>query len=563
MSKTVKVPAFLQGLWLRVFDKNACLLPDADSTAVYFLRQIFCLGKKTEVPCTSSRIQKTMEEYHAIERRIRRPSLRWAEDNLDPHNHGTNLHLRDYLVPDLPLFPNAHCEWDGGERILIERCQRVADYVSRAFKFFEPVTYSGNRFEAGKRPGFRHGPGAVAKLPKTRYKYNFESWSTKLQEWFPYRDIGSIASDSRIPINHEVSSKLISVPKTAKSPRLIAAEPVEHQWCQQLMRTYFVEEIKRVFKRDFISFDSQRISQLMALRGSADGSLATIDLSSASDRLSCWVVERMFRKNPSILHALHSCRTRSVLDNISYEKGVFIQNKFAAQGTAVTFPVQTIVFFICALTIALGDRHPSRWRECVNQVRVFGDDIIVPNTGYDDMVTLLHALGLKVNEDKSFHRGSFRESCGGDFFRGHDVTPVKPKFAISDITAMRTALIDTSNNFFRKGCWHAARAVSSWAESAFFKHLPIGRIAGSSGLYSFIGSKVDHLKSRWNTAFQRTEYRTWLPISRVTKTSLGGLEAITQYFAELPDHDQKWSSGIASRPKLSNKLGWRPLYPYL
>lgn len=58
---------------------------------------------------------------------------------------------------------------------------------------------------------------------------------------------------------------------------------------------------------------------------------------------------------------------------------------------------------------------------------VFGDDIICSNVVYEDLVHLLGLTNAQVNLDKSFSKGSFRESCGGDFWSGTDVRAVYAK----------------------------------------------------------------------------------------------------------------------------------------
>jgi hypothetical protein len=58
---------------------------------------------------------------------------------------------------------------------------------------------------------------------------------------------------------------------------------------------------------------------------------------------------------------------------------------------------------------------------------VFGDDIIVRKDSYDFIVKALNMFGFLVNDDKSFNVGYFRESCGGDFYKGHDIRGVYMK----------------------------------------------------------------------------------------------------------------------------------------
>jgi len=269
---------------------------------------------------------------------------------------------------------------------------------------------------------------------------------------FPFELVGKTAgSDGARPHNHEVPSRLISVPKTAKAPRLIAAEPTAHQYCQQMVWRYLQERIEAVFEGRFINFRRQDLSSDLVMKSSLDRSLATVDLSSASDRLTCWTVERIFRRNPSLLSALHAVRTRWIRDEISDSTSFLRLRKFASQGSATTFPVQSIVFLIIA--IAASVKGPIRWssiRKVSNQVRVFGDDIIIPSHGYGPLLAIMETLQLKVNTSKSYVTGFFRESCGSEAYLGHDVTPVKPKTVVADGPAACQAIIDTCNNLFQR-----------------------------------------------------------------------------------------------------------------
>jgi hypothetical protein len=73
-------------------------------------------------------------------------------------------------------------------------------------------------------------------------------------------------------------------------------------------------------------------------------------------------------------------------------------------------------------------RFPERIRKLsvieLGNFGVFGDDIVVLKEAYRETVRLLNLLGFQVNEQKSFSEGPFRESCGGDYFNGHQVRGV-------------------------------------------------------------------------------------------------------------------------------------------
>lgn len=571
VSKHVKVPKLFSGLWLRVFDRSGCLLSEPDVTSIAFLYQLSSVGKKVEVPCSSDRIKDAIGEYHDIERNTRAPSLRWDEDELDPDRIGHSLHFCDGLASRSSVFfgQTTSQPEPTGIRRLLGNLSYVCSKVSASFGHLDPYAFSedvGDR--RGSVAGLKHGPGAVSDLGKNDFKYSFPNWPDKLQQYFPFDAFGVLNhnhfEERTYPHNHEPPSKLICVPKTAKGPRLIASEPTCHQWAQQLVARYVTDSIDRTFKGDFITIRDQDPSRRMVTAASLSGDLATVDLSSASDRLSCWLVERAFRGNLSMLRLLHSVRTRWTLDTISDEKNFLKLRKFSTQGSALTFPIQSIVFLCCVLAVLPRERSLNDYRKkWAGKVRVFGDDIILPKAGYADLVVLLHYLGLKVNMNKSFHKGFFRESCGMDSYKGYDITPVKTKTARSDTPTACASMIDYSNNLFLKGYWHASVAAESALPKRIVKNLAVvGPAVGPTGRISFCGSRTDHLKSRYSLHLHRTEVLVVSFMDTSRRKSPGGYGAIFQYCTEAPDPTTKWVSGVAPRSKTREGLRWVALQDY-
>jgi len=561
VSKSVNVPRLFSGLWLSVFDDNACLKHEVDVTCLFFLRQLLTIGKKLAVECSSDRIEAVMENYYDVEGRISKPTLGWECDDLYERGEGVNRHCGDLLGPDpasLRTEGPQKALWtedseagqaalrplgDVGQHArLLDRIQQVADLIIGDTALFLPEVYSDQRHSESGASGFKHGVGAVAERVQNHLKSDFKTWPAKLQGAFPWEACGKTAGNPKErPLNHELASRLLAVPKTAKGPRLIASEPVSHMWCQQLTLDFLNKEIKRLFRGHFIDFRSQHKSAAMVLEASRNRKLATVDLSDASDRLSCWLVERVFRSNPSILFALHASRTRLIRDEISDEMNFIKLKKFAAQGTAVTFPVQSLVFLCIAIGASLSG--PVTWKNIWKlraQVRVYGDDIIVPVHGYASLCTAMGLLGLKVNARKSFVKGSFRESCGADGYMGYDVTPVKPKHIVADSPESTLAVIDTINNLFSKGLWNASDSLRA--------SLPLGvqqtlRVVGPLdsgvlGFASYVGSDETHLVKRWNKRLHRDEVRVRGILPRTRKGNRGGYETLLEFFSSSFNHEQ-------------------------
>nr|UJQ85268.1 MAG: hypothetical protein 3 [Leviviridae sp.] len=577
VSKRVRVPRLFSGLWLRIFDKDACLRQDVDVTALFFLRQFLRLGKNIEVECSFDRVKAVQENYHDIERRIRRPTLGWDADSVDVREKRLNaLHLgeccrTDSEGPDLfveereALQAKRSESQTAGLWRLLDQVQQVADLVVGSMDTFDPVSYSADLEERSLGLSFKHGPGAVAEKLKQYEKSDFNNWPAKLQNTFPYEFVGQTAGDlTERPINHEKASILYCVPKTAKGPRLIAAEPASHMWCQQSTKAFLEEQIRSSkVLRGFIDFKNQSLSGDLVIGASLDRKLATVDLSDASDRLSCWTVERIFRRSPSVLSALHAARTRHLRDNITEVQSFLRLKKFATQGTAVTFPVQSIVFLCIAIGCVL-DGEIS-WREIVklhNRVRVYGDDIIIPRHGYERLVAVMDVLGLKVNVAKSYVRGHFRESCGTDGYLGYCVTPVSPTTLVADSPASRQAVVDTTNNLFNKGLWHASDSLRAQLPARIQRGIRIvgPRDTGFAGLTSYSGSDELHLDKRWNTRLHRYEVRVWTLLSKPLQRDRQGYAALLDFFASKYNHEHaRIVSQYADTRKARDGFLWEPL----
>lgn len=527
-SKRTRVPRLFAGLWMRVFDSHGVLRPDADIDAVAFLDQLSTIAKKVRVPCSQRRNYVAMKGYVDVESQARSPSLNWQGDHLGLEEEISAVHLVDFVEKSLPLLESSR-----SHRIvhLLAKCQHVADTIVGSMLKFDPIIWSDILMEYEGVTGLRHGTGAVARKETRQDKSDFQTWPRKLEGVFPFELFGKCPNDTRQITRMEYPSKLHLVPKTLKGPRIIAAEPVEHQWCQQLILNFLVFEFDRLFNGRFIDLFDQGKSGAMALRASRDKSLATVDLSDASDRLTCAVVERMLRKNIPLLRALHAVRTRFVcLDE--KQRHFLAFKKYASQGTGTTFPVQSLVFLIIAIAASIrGPINMASILRLRGTVRVYGDDIIIPTHGYEDLNMLMATLGLKVNEKKSFTNGFYRESCGTNAFRGYDVTPVKPQVFSPDNPSDVVALVDESNNLFKKGYWHAANALLSNVPNYAMRRLRIvgPGSPGTPGLYSFIGCAESHLRRRWNDALQRREVLTFAYNTKARRAQRDGYARLVDF----------------------------------
>lgn len=218
-------------------------------------------------------------------------------------------------------------------------------------------------------------------------------------------------------------SRLSTVPKNEDTVRTIAIEPSGNM-AIQLAAGYYLEEVLRSIGLDIRT--QQPKNKRLAQLGSIDGSLATIDLSSASDMISCNLVRSLMPRR--WYNLLMDIRSPSIkLPNGEWHD----LNMISTMGNGFTFPLMTLILASLIYGYRAVHNGPNL-RIDWTHTAVFGDDIIVPTAEAVPIMHLLQSVGLIVNFDKSYCEGPFRESCGGDFHLGTDVTPVYVKSLQSD-----------------------------------------------------------------------------------------------------------------------------------
>jgi len=288
----------------------------------------------------------------------------------------------------------------------------------------------------------RHGPGATADKLRGNAKYNNLTWTSRLNEVFPYWE-NLIPSDhpswlermdalNILEPGDEIAVKVITVPKTLKTPRIIAVEPTCMQYMQQGILSVMMEQIPRFdHARNFVMFESQQPNQRLAREGSITGALATLDLSEASDRVSNEHVRLLLANHRELRRAVDATRSRKarVPGYGTHDPCEIELAKFASMGSALCFPFEALVFCtVIFIGIERALKQPLTEkiiRSFYGRVRVYGDDIIVPVEFVQSVTEALESYGFKVNVHKSFWTGKFRESCGAEFYDGTDVSIVR------------------------------------------------------------------------------------------------------------------------------------------
>lgn len=231
-------------------------------------------------------------------------------------------------------------------------------------------------------------------------------------------DGGFSAPTSMLPMAFKTipGNTVTFVPKNAKTHRAIAVEP--H------VNTFFQKGIGGFIRKRLLKFgidlNDQAPNQVGAREGSLTGLLATLDLSSASDTLSIELVRELLPDDWFFL--LDSTRSK----NGSLDGKHFRYHKFSSMGNGFTFELETLIFWsLCSAVMS--------YRGETGTCLVYGDDIVVPSTCFEDICNILEFAGFTVNPKKSFSTGSFRESCGQDFFGGVLVRPIFLKRVLRNV----------------------------------------------------------------------------------------------------------------------------------
>lgn len=306
----------------------------------------------------------------------------------------------------------------------------LGEYKSLLWDFFNPcgeelLTFWGISREIGLGAGANVGHTNVDFYNKL-FNSTLTTASPALHEYYVLAisdsPTWSIAERDRyreLGIRVVPGSVLQFVPKNAEIHRVICTEPPLEMLFQQGIRAILTLRADR-FLGIRLS-DQQFKNRRLARIGSIGGRICTVDLKSASDLNSRVMVNARLG---SAARWLEVCRTtHTVLPDGSIEELYMM----SSMGNAFTFPLQTILFTCMVLAVykVMGIKPLSpRGDGCIGNYGVFGDDIACIGGAYPLLVELLTHEGHIVNEHKSYNTGRFRESCGHDYYDGHNVRGV-------------------------------------------------------------------------------------------------------------------------------------------
>lgn len=527
--KTLSLPSFLKGLMTQIFDPTSgMLLPKPCKHSIYFVRQICLYAKKIELPCTEKRTRAAFAKFKQCEAEVRIANRLLSEEHLNTFERISNL-----------LF----------EEVLSKADIRVG------LGLVVP----------------KHGPGATADKIRGNRKFDLPTWTRRLERnLFPssgfripsFWYLNSLTSSDLQEPKDEIPVKVIDVPKTLKTPRIIAVEPAHNQYAQQSILEVLVKDIEDDgLVGKMIRFTDQIPNRNLARSGSRSGKYATLDLSEASDRVSLRLVSRLLRHYKPLLRAVMACRSQNA-DVPGF--GVIHLAKFASMGSALCFPFEAMVFLtIVFIGIEKSLNRPISRTEIQllrSGVRVYGDDIIVPTRYALAVVESLETYGLKVNAAKSFWNGKFRESCGGEYYDGFDVNPVKLTTLLPSDRRHAGEFISTvshRNLLYKAGLWKTAEYLDNLL-GALAPFPVVSDDSPALGRRSFLTQLSEE---RWDAKLQRWLVKALVQFSRIPVSVASERGSLLKFFLKrgdepvyLKDHLER-----AGRPRsVDTRSRWVP-----
>lgn len=297
--------------------------------------------------------------------------------------------------------------------------EKIRKDIAKVFGKFDPVhLFSlGGSHTNGASTRVRRGPSA-------RYtKHTGEAHGTASAiDWYKTYSFGSMLYNQQM---EEVSgSMMFTVNKKTEIDRVACKEPEINMFLQRCVG----QHLKGRLLKNGIDLRDQTVNQELA-KVAVQRGLATVDLSAASDSISAQLV-REFLPN-DWFEFLDDIRVKQVEIPETFNGECFTHDleMFSSMGNGFTFELETLIFW--AITRAV-----SYYSGVKGRISVYGDDIICPTGIVPRLQRLFHFFGFRLNEDKSFWSGEFRESCGYHYHGPVDVTPFYLRGPLRDMQSL-------------------------------------------------------------------------------------------------------------------------------
>jgi hypothetical protein len=392
----------------------------------------------------------------------------------------------------------------------------------------------------------QHGPGAVAEgykqWEKAHFKYTFRQLRPYGAELL-YLNGRHLAEEPRNlqELRHPIT-RVICVPKDFSKPRIISAEPCVMQFLQQGVARYMMSVLEQ--RCPYLNFRDQSVNAILSKKWDA---VATLDMSDASDTVSRRIVRQLFPADWADL--VFSLRSHFA----ELPDGTRVPLRaFAPMGSALCFPVESVIFAAVAGSAMLcmdGGKWFSKERR--QYFRVYGDDIIVPRDAAEYVLAVLRETGFRPNESKCCTTGYFRESCGAEWWRGDDVTVVRPR-SLSALHVSRDTrglsgelpMVAHAKALYQHGFPFAAQKLADCCD--FPVALGTGPGYCPPALHWPKPGRI-----RWNPKLQRCEQESTLPIQIAAPSDTG-----SGYNSLFLGIVSGWQSEQVLTPRISAKRKW-------
>jgi len=472
LKRNTQLPEFLGTLFKHIFDDTGRERSDACPKVLGQLRQLLFVLYKLELPYNEETAKRTVQQFAKVDE-----ELDFHPSNLD----------------------------DGTTSIL----QTARGIISRVLSGLCSRDICPS-----------HGPGAVATGERGVQKRRFTRLDLSIETWYPFTEYfrfnmthvaDTVQDIQSLELVTAGTAKVVLVPKDSRGPRIISCEPLNNQWIQQGQKDVIVRRLEsHTLTRGHVNFTDQNVNRDLAMSGSRGGTVCTLDMKEASDRVSLNLVASLFPRE--WLEALLASRS---YETMLPDGTVIHLKKFAPMGSAVCFPVEALIFWALTVSIVMHTRGLSLAR-ARRTVYVYGDDIICSCDDQAAVREYLPKFGLLLNEDKCCTGRFYRESCGCDAYKGVDVTPMK----ISSVwcSRLRAGTYDSyvaySNAAYLRGYF----ALSEFLENRIQKIRPTPYTNGDLPLgISFVRAHViarkqnreANIPTRFNMKLQRWEARGW------------------------------------------------------
>lgn len=335
-----------------------------------------------------------------------------VNDYLGRLKDGFKIPSQRYLTSDMPYSTKVRI-----------RARGLINHVLSDFsveEWFQECKHSGGSsigvsfYDTSPEAKFSFPISATSRV-KTLIK-SYCQWDTSLKD-------AVILFNAAHPVQDAVTivkgSRATTVEKNDTARRMICVEPTGNMYFQQGLMHMMYKRLA-TFGLDVQSLPEHH--QSLAWINSITCGKATIDWSSASDSVSIELLRELLP--PKWFAVIDQVRCTHTLLNGEWVK----LNMVSTMGNAVTFPLETLVFWAFAHAVRLTEERSltvfPEWEDLL-KCSVFGDDCIVPTSIAANYITALEGVGFEVNDDKSFYGETekFRESCGGDYLAGHAVRP--------------------------------------------------------------------------------------------------------------------------------------------